>query len=216
MVRIPTPVIRAVQLYAVVSLDADGSWQPGPALSIVQFRDIGAVIADAPYQQVPPDESRVASYRRVVEHAFAARTVLPAPFGTIFRSRESLLRWLELHYFTLTEAMHSVEKRVMARVRVVQVADDAGAERANGGHAALHAGHDAAALYQTLRRLSTACVMLPGSTPGEQRMSFLVERERWSSFRAAVRAEEARLAGATVTCTGPWPPYDFVRMQFTS
>jgi hypothetical protein len=215
MVRIPTPVIRAVQLYAVASLDADGAWRPAPPLSIVQFRDLGAIIADAPYQQVAPDESRVTSYRRVVEQAFAERTVLPAPFGTVFRSRESLLRWLELHYFTLTEALHSVEKRVMARVHVVQAAALTDATRANGGPA-LQAGHDAAALFQVLRRLSSASVLLPASGPEEQRMSFLVERERWASFRAAVRDEEARIAGATVTCTGPWPPYDFVRMQFTS
>lgn len=216
MVRIPTPVIRAVQLFGVVSLDADGTFAPGVGLSVIRFRDIGAIIADAPYQQQEPTDSRIANYRRVVEHAFAERTVLPAPFGTIFRSRESLMRWLELHYFTLTEAMHSVEKRVMARVHVVPAAAPAEPSEAVATTPRVHGAGDASAVFQALRRLSAAAVSLPTSAPGEQKMSFLVERERWSSFREAVGEEESRLRGATVSCTGPWPPYDFVRMQFTS
>ena len=40
-------------------------------------------------------------YRRVLEEVQASTAVLPAPPGTVFSTRDSLLRWLELHYFTL-------------------------------------------------------------------------------------------------------------------
>ena len=31
-----------------------------------------------------------------------------------------------------------------------------------------------------------------------------------------VAQEDARLADTGLTLSGPWPPYDFVRMQFSS
>jgi hypothetical protein len=46
------------------------------------------------------------------------------------------------------------------------------------------------------------------------RASFLIERERWDVFCDIVREEQKRLREMHVECTGPWPPYDFVRMQF--
>ena len=39
-------------------------------------------------------------------------------------------------------------------------------------------------------------------------------RERWDVFNDIVREEQKRLREMHVECTGPWPPYDFVRMQF--
>ena len=46
--------------------------------------------------------------------------------------------------------------------------------------------------------------------------SFLVERRRWREFEEAVGIEAARHPTLRFQCTGPWPPYDFVRMQFSS
>ena len=54
----------------------------------------------------------------------------------------------------------------------------------------------------------------PPSCVVERRASFLVERERWDVFNDIVREEQKRLREMRVECTGPWPPYDFVRMQF--
>ena len=44
--------------------------------------------------------------------------------------------------------------------------------------------------------------------------AFLLDRERWSDFENAVRVLANRHAGLTIQQTGPWPPYDFVRLDF--
>jgi hypothetical protein len=44
--------------------------------------------------------------------------------------------------------------------------------------------------------------------------AFLVEEDRWQAFVDAVGEEEARQGVLHLEMTGPWPPFDFVRMQF--
>jgi hypothetical protein len=44
--------------------------------------------------------------------------------------------------------------------------------------------------------------------------AFLVEREGWKDFAGAVRRVAADHSGFRVELTGPWPPYDFVRIEF--
>jgi Gas vesicle synthesis protein GvpL/GvpF len=44
--------------------------------------------------------------------------------------------------------------------------------------------------------------------------SFLVDRSRWRAFADAVATEGERNPAVDVELTGPWPPYDFVRLQF--
>jgi hypothetical protein len=58
-----------------------------------------------------------------------------------------------------------------------------------------------------------------GTTPlsrddGEASASFLVDRSRWRAFVDAVALEGQRDPALEVRLTGPWPPYDFVRLQF--
>jgi hypothetical protein len=44
--------------------------------------------------------------------------------------------------------------------------------------------------------------------------AYLVERELWSDFLEAVKDERDRYKQLHIELTGPWPPHDFVRMQF--
>jgi hypothetical protein len=46
--------------------------------------------------------------------------------------------------------------------------------------------------------------------------SFLIERGRWPTFVEAVALQGRRHASLRLECSGPWPPFDFVRMQFTT
>jgi hypothetical protein len=60
----------------------------------------------------------------------------------------------------------------------------------------------------------------PGADRGRGRdladisASFLVERSHWREFAEAVAAEAQQAPGLAISLTGPWPPYDFVRLQF--
>ena len=44
--------------------------------------------------------------------------------------------------------------------------------------------------------------------------AYLVERELWSEFTTTVGDERRKHPHVEIALTGPWPPYDFVRMQF--
>jgi hypothetical protein len=212
---VPSAPQRALQLYGIISLDVSGATSPVRGVSVVAFRDVGALVAEAPYAAPTPNAVHVAEYRRVVEGAFARQTIVPAPFGAIFRNRESLLRWLELHYFTLIEAVTFVADRAMARV-VVSYGDEPENTTAMSVDADL-LDNAADESFRLLRRHSVASLVI-GNHTGEvgpaARASFLIERERWDVFNDIVREEQKRLREMHVECTGPWPPYDFVRMQF--
>jgi len=184
-------------------------------VNLITFRDLGALAADAPYAAPPPTAQHLDEYRRVVEGAFSRQTVVPAPFGAIFKSRESLLRWLELHYFTLVEAVTFIADRAMARVSVSY-----GDEPENTTAMSIDADLlDRAAdeSFRLLRRHAVASLVVnnhAGHAGPAARASFLIERERWDVFNEMVREEQKRLREMHVECTGPWPPYDFVHMQF--
>ena len=42
----------------------------------------------------------------------------------------------------------------------------------------------------------------------------LHEKLRWQAFKDNVSKEAERQSALAFRVTGPWPPYDFVRMQF--
>ena len=95
---------EALTLCAIVS--REGRPAPHvPGAETVDYRDVSAVVRKATFMRIEPSEEGIAAYREAVEGAFACGAVIPAPFGTIFRSRDTLLRWLELHYFTLADAL---------------------------------------------------------------------------------------------------------------
>ena len=206
---------RALQLYGIISLDVSGDASPVRGASVVTFRDLGSLVSDTSYAAPAPTAAHIAEYRRVVEGAFARQTIVPAPFGSVFRGRDSLLRWMELHYFTLIEAVTFVADRAMARV-IVSYGD----EPENTMSMAIDADlldNAADESFRLLRRHAVASLVINNHT-GEAgpaaRASFLIERERWDVFNDIVREEQKRLREMHLECTGPWPPYDFVRMQF--
>jgi len=212
---VPSAPARALQLFGIISLDVSGDSTPVRGVNVIAFRDLGALVADAPYAAPPATAQNVAEYRRVVEGAFARQTIVPAPFGSVFRGRDSLLRWLELHYFTLIEAVSFVTDRAMARVSVSY-----GDEPESTTDMAIDADLLETAAdesFRLLRRHAVASLVMSnhtGHAAPAARASFLVERERWDVFNDIVREEQKRLREMHVECTGPWPPYDFVRMQF--
>lgn len=182
--------------------------------SLITFRDLGAVVRAGEYRS--PGHGSIDEYLRVIDTIFHQQAVLPAPPGVVFRSRDLVAQWLELHYFTLVDALAFVEDRAVARVHVKRL------ERKE--EMAAHAGStDAAAVaiadsLRVLRRHAVASVAVMDAQGAERpdEASYLVERERWGSFSEIVEAEDQRHDDLTITHTGPWAPYDFVRMQFGS
>ena len=203
-----------LRLFAVSALDGHGDHAPVTGTSLVTFRDLGAIVSEMSAGRSAEATAELEEHRRVVDGVFCHGAVLPAPPGVAFRSRDVLTRWLELHYVTLSDALGFVDGRVGARVHVMRSSESSPlAETAEspGDIAAIAAGS-----FRVLRRHAVASVPLKveHDTDVVASAAFLVERERWQVFSDVVKEEDRRLPDLTYEVTGPWPPYDFVRMQF--
>ena len=205
--------LAALRLYGVAAVENGQAASLVDGTSLVHFRAIAAIVEPANYSAQPLGEDDTQRYLEVLEEAHSSAAILPAPPGTVFQSQNTLMRWLELHYFTLTEALAVVEGHSAARVSITT---KPGQEDGEAGRslAAL-----AADTLRSLRSQAAATVTLPKADADDEegvvaRASFLVDSQRWESFKDTVNKEAQRHPALSFRVTGPWPPYDFVRMQF--
>ena len=205
-----------VRVFALTAADAHDAGPLPAGTEGIAFRDLAAVVQDAAFVRTQLGPADIAAHRAVIDGLFVDRPVLPAPPGLVFPGRDALQRWLELHYVALSDGLTFVEGRAEARVHVERIpltpphgvpALDALAPDVSA------AAGDA---FRTLRKHAAASLVMraPEDRPATAVASFLIERDRWEQFAAAVQ-EQGRLdPELRYELTGPWPPYDFVRMQF--
>ena len=204
----------ALRLHAITFADAAQNVPVGDdsPVQLIPFRDLCAVVSDQ--RSFVLDETTpvlVEEHRRIVDRIFHQASVVPAPVGVVFRSPEVLKRWMELHYVSLSGALEFVEDRAVARVHIV---------RAGAGDDEREAGSDLAAAateaFRALRRHAVAAVplRLEHLTGLVLSASFLIERDLWKEFLRAVDDQHDAHHLLRFDVTGPWAPYDFVRMQF--
>lgn len=222
----PTPSLR---LHAVTVADSHashvstvGSGATGAAAgaaggnesraTLIPFRELCAVVSEqASFTLDETAPSEIVRHRAIVDEVFRRAAVLPAPVGAVFRNPDVLTRWMELHYVSLTGALEFVEDRVAARVHIA---------RANGSEDEREAGADIAAAaaesFRALRRRAVAAVplRLEQVTGLVLSAAFLIERDVWKEFQRAVHELHEGYDFLRFDVTGPWAPYDFVRMQF--
>ncbi|MCA1836893.1 MAG: GvpL/GvpF family gas vesicle protein [Actinobacteria bacterium] len=205
--------LNALRLYGVAAVESGQTATLSEGTTLTHYRALAAIVEPSSYSAVSLDDGEMTKYLRVLEEAHAHGAVLPAPPGTVFQSKNTLIRWLELHYFTLTEALSVIEGHAAARVSITTQGnkDDPDAQKS---FAAL-----AAESLRLLRGQAAATVTLPRADGDEEegvvaRASFLVDTQRWQAFQDIVSKEARRQASLDFKVTGPWPPYDFVRMQF--
>jgi gas vesicle protein GvpL/GvpF len=204
--------LSALRLYGVAAVESGQTSSLAEGTTLTHYRALAGIVEPAPYSTVSLDDGEMAKYLHVLEQAYSHAAILPAPPGTVFKSESTLIRWLELHYFTLTEALSVIEGHAAARVSITAV-------RKGSGEAEKSVAALAAESLRLLRGQAAATVTLP-SDDGEEdgdvvaRASFLIDAQRWDAFNDTVSKEADRQTALTFRVTGPWPPYDFVRMQF--
>jgi hypothetical protein len=200
----------ALNLFGVIYNDVHHTSEPVDGTQAIVVRDLAAIVADSPYAAIEPNEAHVERVTRVIAFHHARSAVLPAPLGVVFRSRDAVQRWLELHYVALSDSLSFVDGRDVGRVHVWR--PTAGEDREAGSDLASAAAES----MRTLRRSAVATVplRLEQITGIVLSASFLVERELWKEFKSKVDDEGNRAPHLKYELTGPWPPYDFVQMQF--
>ena len=203
----------ALLLHAITPTES-----PSGALSIpegthkIVFRDIAAVISEREkFALDDNDEAALEAHRTVVDAIYRRQVVLPTPPGIVFRTEHVLTRWMELHYVALNDAMAFVTDRLAVRVHV---------QRAGGNKDDIEAGSDlaevAGVVFRDLRRRAVASVPLTIEKITGITLSgaFLIERELYRDFERGVAEAKSTHPKLAISLTGPWAPYDFVRMQF--
>ena len=191
----------------------DGQTQPrlDEGLKLLLFRDLAAITQEGDFKGGEVDTPEIEQHLNIVQALFAHDPILPAPVGCVFRNSEVLQRWMELHYVAISDALAWVEDRHAARVHIT---------RAMGRESDKEAGSDLAAIAaevtRSLRRRSVSAVPLRSEevTGIVLSAAYLVERDLWEEFSDAVKDEAERHPAVKMELTGPWPPYDFVRLQF--
>jgi Gas vesicle synthesis protein GvpL/GvpF len=209
------PRMSALKLFGIAAVESPSVDSIAEGTTLIHYRGLGAIVQPAVYAATPAGdaEAEAESYAAILEEAFRHGALLPAPPGTIFKSDGTLSHWLELHYFTLTDTLSLVEGQVMARVSI-----SAGRSVKDNGVTKSFQALGAESL-RLLRGHSSATVVLPLAKEETSEgmvvcASFLVANERWEAFQETVSQEKRRHPAVDIRLTGPWPPYDFVRMQF--
>ena len=200
----------ALNLYGVTFNEpAAAHAEPVPGTSLVAVRELAAIVGDSEYTVLEPTTERVAQYTEVVS-SFARRgPVLPAPVGVVFKQKDAVHRWLELHYVALSDALSFVDNRVVGRVHIWRAG--AADEREVGSDLAAVAAES----LRVLRRTAVTTVPLRAEKVAGIVLSaaFLVEQNLWKEFASEVEEQGRRAPSLRFEFTGPWPPYDFVQMQ---
>lgn len=201
----------SLRLFGVMMLDGHTPAKIPTGLHTQPLRDLAAITEEGDFRAGDVDTADIERHLAIVSGLFRSDPVLPAPVGTVFRSAETLQRWMELHYVAISDALAWIEDRLAARVHIT---------RAMGRESDKEAGSDLAAIAaevtRSLRRHAVSTVPLRNEevTGIVLSAAYLVERELWEEFADAVQAESEQHAVVKVELTGPWPPYDFVKIQF--
>ncbi len=192
-------------LYGVVRASGWRAWRGTGAEAVqrVRYRDLAALVRPAPFELPVLDRDVLIVHQRTVEQAMRRDSILPAPAGVVFRGRRPLVRFMEDQYVALDEGLAFVENHWELRLHVLP---------AGPGEPDPEAFEIAGRLYAELRRTVRAAIPFPRSGRRLLSAAFLVDRGSWVRF--VERADD--LGGAhpelIVDVTGPWPPYDFVKM----
>jgi hypothetical protein len=201
------PAGQALYLYGVARVR---TWRGGRVGMVegeqvlrVRYRDIEALVRPVPYEVPHLDEAAVLAHQKTVESATRRGTVLPMPFGIVFRGRRQLIRMLQEQYLVLDEGLSFIEGHWELRLHI---------SPSGGGEPDLELGDVAMQLYSELRRHARAAVPFPAEGRRLLSAAFLVDRSVWIEFMD--RADDLNNAHGEVAfdITGPWPPYDFVRI----
>ena len=203
----------SLRVYGIMTQDGHARPKLPDGVRMIALRELCAVTEEGDFSasDVSPGDSR--RHFDVVSSLYRDEAILPLPIGTVFRNEEVLNRWMDLHYVALSDALAWVEDRVAARVHI---------NRAGGRESDRDAGSDLAAVAaevnKSLRRHAVSTVPLHNEqvTGIMLSASYLVERQLWDEFREAVNDEREKHPTLSIELTGPWPPYDFVRLQFGS
>lgn len=173
------------------------------AMQRVRYRDLEALVREVPFVIPTDSNSAVDEHQRTVEMVMRRATILPAPFGIVFKGRRQLIKVMQDQYLVLDEGLSLLDGHWELRLHVSATA--VGEKEDDLSDVAM-------TIYAELRRFARAAVPFPSEGRRLVSAAFLVDRGSWVEFIERIEDFGTQHAELTFDVTGPWPPYDFVRV----
>ncbi len=174
---------------------------------LVEHRGIAALVQPVPYRLPEWDTELIQKHSSAIERAMRRVTIVPAPYGIVFRDGDQVSEFLEDQNLALDEALTFLDGAFEMRLHIQSSGrrpDVSDFEQAD----------QAATFYTALRRRSRAAFTLPRKGQRILSAAFLVSRADWVGFVEYADELDADHPEFRLDLTGPWPPYDFVRIAF--
>lgn len=190
------------------ALEAVRHGEEGTPYELVVAGPVAAVVTPARFDEAAKEEQgdepeRLRSHARIVAGLLDRSAVLPLPFGVRARDRAAVEGLLEGQVDELREALDLLENAFELRLHVRRGSPTAGDRDPPG----------VGKLFEELRVRARAARRLPSREGSELSAAFLVPRGEWIRFVERATEWEGFHPGFSVDVTGPWPPYDFVRLE---
>lgn len=171
---------------------------------VIRFRDLAALVYPGRVQTDSAEMEEIVAHHKRLDGLLQRETVVPAPFGVVFRTRRDVTRFLRERYGELGDALVFVEGRWEFRLHLAP--EDGDFPDALALDMATH-------IYAELRKLAHAAIPFPRDEPRTFTSAFLVDRMGTRTFLERVEEMARTNPDLSVDSTGPWPPYDFVTMR---
>lgn len=169
----------------------------------VRYRDIEALVRTTTFQLPASAAADVERHQKFVENVMRRTTILPAPFGVVFKGKRPLIRMLQEQYLVFDEGLSLLEGHWELRLHVSATAV---------GEIEDALSDEAMDIYTELRRFARAAVPFPSQGKRVLSSAFLVDRTSWVEFIERIEDFGRQHPALSFDITGPWPPYDFVRI----
>jgi hypothetical protein len=173
----------------------------------IEHRGIAALAHAVTYGLPDWDPDLLREHSAAVERAMRRGTIVPAPYGIVFRGRQQVIDFLDDQHVALEEALSFLDGAFEMRLHI-----QPSGRRPDVSEGVL--ADQAASFYTALRRRSRAAFTLHATGRRVLSGAFLVSRADWVSFVEYADQLDADHPEFLFDLTGPWPPYDFVKMSF--
>lgn len=193
--------------YYLYGVGRAGSWRGLKSgeredLLRIRYRDLEALVRSVPFKVPEFGRESIQEHQKVVWSASQREGLLPAPYGLVFRGRRAVIRFLQDQYIAIDEGLALVEGHWELRLHLAPAAEETKGE---AGETALH-------VYSELRRFARSAFPFAHGRTRVLSAAFLVPRTQWLQFMDRAEDLSRRHGELLFDITGPWPPYDFVRM----
>lgn len=174
---------------------------------LIEHRGMAALVSAVPYRLPDWNRDLIQGHSATIERAMRRATIVPAPYGIVFRDREHIIEFLEDQHVAFDEALSFLDGAFEMRLHI----------QPSGRRPDVSEGDvadQAASFYTALRRRSRAAFTLPVEGKRVLSAAFLVSRADWVNFVEYADELDADHPEFQFDLTGPWPPYDFVRVAY--